>query len=275
MSKRRAPARQGTSFWRGPWPIIGSLLAIVLVIVAFVFLSRTQSPTATTGSRPIASGDLIARLSGVTPATIDAVGTAGSPNPLKAASGAALTGSNGKPEVLYIGAEWCPYCAAERWAMIVALSHFGSFQGLVETTSSSSDVFPDTPTLSFAGATYTSIYLDFVPVELQDRNRQPLQTMTTQQQQIAQALDPSNGIPFLDLANKFTLVGQGVRPDPLQGLNWHQIANALSNPASPVTIAVVANADYLTGGLCMLPGAGAAPICADPVIKAITAQLGA
>ena len=38
--------------------------------------------------------------------------------------------ANGKPEVLYMGAEYCPYCAAERWAMIVALSRFGTFSGL-------------------------------------------------------------------------------------------------------------------------------------------------
>ena len=44
-------------------------------------------------------------------------------------TGAPLT-SGGKPEMLYIGAEYCPYCAAERWAMIVALSRFGTFSGL-------------------------------------------------------------------------------------------------------------------------------------------------
>ncbi len=31
----------------------------------------------------------------------------------------ALT-SGGKPQIVYMGAEYCPYCAAERWAMVVA-----------------------------------------------------------------------------------------------------------------------------------------------------------
>lgn len=40
------------------------------------------------------------------------------------------------------------------------------FSGLATTHSSSSDVDPDTPTLSFYGSTYTSSVLDFTPVEL-------------------------------------------------------------------------------------------------------------
>ena len=51
---------------------------------------------------------------------------ASSPQALKPVTGPALT-SGGKPEMLYIGAEWCPYCAAERWAMAVALRRFGTF----------------------------------------------------------------------------------------------------------------------------------------------------
>ena len=67
--------------------------------------------------------------------------------------------------VTYIGAEYCPFCAAERWALTVALSRFGTFSGLAGTHSSSTDVYPDTQTLSFYGSHYTSPYLDFQPVE--------------------------------------------------------------------------------------------------------------
>jgi Domain of unknown function (DUF929) len=47
---------------------------------------------------------------------------------------AALTAS-GKPEVLYTGAGFCPYCAAVRWPLIVALSRFGTFSGLAPARS--------------------------------------------------------------------------------------------------------------------------------------------
>jgi hypothetical protein len=61
----------------------------------------------------------------------------------------------GKPLVVYIGAEYCPFCAAQRWPLVVALSRFGTFSGLSVTRSASEDVFPDTATLSFHSASYT------------------------------------------------------------------------------------------------------------------------
>ena len=39
-----------------------------------------------------------------------------------------LKGPNGHPEFFYVGGEFCPYCGAERWAMINALSRFGTFR---------------------------------------------------------------------------------------------------------------------------------------------------
>jgi thiol-disulfide isomerase/thioredoxin len=80
-------------------------------------------------------------------------------NPPKRISGQAVLNDNGKPLIVYIGAEYCPYCAAERWAAVIALSRFGTFTGLGQTHSSSSDVYPDTATLSFHGAVYASQYL--------------------------------------------------------------------------------------------------------------------
>ena len=46
------------------------------------------------------------------------------------------------PAMLYYGAEYCPYCAAERWAMTAALSRFGTWSELKITASSHTDVFP-------------------------------------------------------------------------------------------------------------------------------------
>ncbi len=38
-----------------------------------------------------------------------------------------------------MGAEYCPFCAAQRWAMVNAFSRFGTFTGLTTTHSSSTD----------------------------------------------------------------------------------------------------------------------------------------
>ena len=80
-------------------------------------------------------------------------------------SGSILRGADGKPEITYVGAEYCPYSAAERWALAVALSRFGTFSHLSGTHSSSTDVYPNTQTLSFYGSSYSSPYVDFQAVE--------------------------------------------------------------------------------------------------------------
>ena len=46
------------------------------------------------------------------------------------------------PAILYYGAEYCPFCAAERWAIIAALSRFGTWSGLKITASSHTDAYP-------------------------------------------------------------------------------------------------------------------------------------
>jgi hypothetical protein len=86
-----------------------------------------------------------------------------------------VTGSprtaGGKPEVLYVGAGFCPYCAALRWPLIVALSRFGSFSGLtpdrsaITAGSGQREPYPATPTWTFHGSSYASKYLVFTPVE--------------------------------------------------------------------------------------------------------------
>ncbi|HUC14208.1 MAG TPA: DUF929 family protein, partial [Acidimicrobiales bacterium] len=95
------------------------------------------------------------------------------PIKLPAANAELLLG--GKPEILYIGAEFCPFCGAERWALVMALSKFGTFHNVMGTTSSSTDVNPSTPTFSFYKSTYTSPYLSFVPVETETNTKATLQ----------------------------------------------------------------------------------------------------
>src|SRR5579859_4362026 len=73
--------------------------------------------------------------------------------------------SGNKPEVLYVGTEFCPYCAAESWSLIVALSRFGQFTGLRTSRSPSFDDIPPIDGWTFYGSSYTSGYLAFAPVE--------------------------------------------------------------------------------------------------------------
>jgi thiol-disulfide isomerase/thioredoxin len=190
---------------------------------------------------------------------------------LTPATGAALT-SGGKPEMLYIGAEWCPFCAAERWAMAVALSRFGTFSPLRGIHSSSSDVFPNTATLTFFQSTYTSNFLVFTPVENQDVNHKPLVATTSAQQAIWNKYDPSNGYPFIDIGNKF-IAGTTYSPQVLAGLTWSQIASDLHNPSSPVAKGADGSANLFTAAICQVTGNQPGSVCNAAPIAALKGHI--
>jgi len=106
-----------------------------------------------------AAKSLLEELANVSTTTLNRVGSGDSAvvSPTSVNSPTPLT-LGGKPEILYMGAEYCPYCAAERWAMIVALDKFGNFTGIEYMQSSPADTYANTSTFTFAKATYTSDY---------------------------------------------------------------------------------------------------------------------
>ena len=200
-------------------------------------------------------------------ATLRVVGTpAGLAGPTKISTvHAPLVGPDGKPEILYVGAEYCPYCAAERWALVVALSHFGSFSGLKATHSSTSDIYADTPTLSFYGSTFTSARLDFTAVELATNQAvagqyPTLQRLTPGQQSVLDSYDRSpyspqpGAIPFIDIDNRFVLIGASYDPAVLEGMSVTQIARALSHPSSSIAQDVDGTANLLVAAISHATG---------------------
>ena len=94
---------------------------VALVVAFLILLGSYVAP------KPSHSG-VIGRVTNVPARTLKAVGTgqAYSDALSRIRSQPPLT-RNGKPEVLYIGAAFCPYCAADQWSIIVALSKFGTF----------------------------------------------------------------------------------------------------------------------------------------------------
>jgi hypothetical protein len=175
--------------------------------------------------------------------------------------------------MLYIGAEWCPYCAAERWAMAVALSRFGTFSPLKGIHSSSSDVYPSTATLTFYRSTYTSNYLVFTPVEKQDVNKNLLQPPTAAQQALwSKYLPPGDAYPFIDIGNRF-LAGATYDPGVLAGLSWSQIAAALHDPSSPVAQGAVGSANLFTAAICKITGNKPASVCTTPPVSTLASQI--
>jgi thiol-disulfide isomerase/thioredoxin len=121
-----------------------------------------------------------------------------------------LKQSSGKPLIFFMGAGFCPYCASERWAIVRALNNFGSWQGLVETTSAGHDEkYLNIPTVDFSRAKYTSEYVDFIGRETADRNIEPQQELDEKDYEIINAFNPDQVIPFLLIDGQFMQVGSG------------------------------------------------------------------
>lgn len=261
----------------------GSVLAVIVIVVAFIVirgLNKPSSATAGSNARTPLPASVSNAVSGVPATTLNTVGAGSVPStvqsPVTAGSGAALT-SNGKPEMLYIGAEYCPYCAAMRWSMAVALSRFGTlstpWHGI---HSSSSDVFPHTATLTFYKSGYNSNYLTFTPVENLTVTKAPLQNPTAAQNAIWAKYEPdaaTRGYPFIDFGNKFVIKGPIYDPAVLKGLTWSQIATAMRNPSSPVAQGVLGAANYMTAAICKTTNNQPASVCTSPAVTKVAGKL--
>jgi thiol-disulfide isomerase/thioredoxin len=263
----------------------GSIVAVAAVVIALAVVKAGSAPgtatAASEGPTGAALHSLVADVTSVPASVLDTVGGGDlAADGMTKVNGTPLT-ADGKPELLYIGADFCPYCAAERWAMIIALSRFGTFSGLSTIHSSSTDAYPNTPTFTFYGSSYTSRYLTFVSVEETKNYRQgnststsvpyvTLQTPTAAEQALANTYDPgSDGspIPFIDIGNKYVEVSNlaPYGPQDLTGLSWTQIAAALRDPSSAIAQGIDASANYLTAGICEMTGNQPASACTSAV----------
>jgi hypothetical protein len=262
----------------------GAVVAVVIVIFASVAIFGLNHHGGSGAKTTSADTKLLQSLSSIPAATYDAVGAGVTSNPPARLSGASPLTAGGKPRILYVGAEYCPYCAAERWAVVTALARFGTFADLGETTSSHIDAYPDTATLSFHGATYTSKYLSFTGYETQSNQVQgntyaPLDKLSTADGKLFDKYDfppyvPTKGaIPFIDIGGKY--VSQGATYDPalLAGLTQQAIAAGIANPDSPVSKAVLGSANRFTAAFCRLTGNQPASVCTSAGVTAAAAGL--
>jgi hypothetical protein len=268
----------------------GSIIVVVAIVLVFVVVKLTSNstPSAPSANGPTGAAltQVVDKVTSVPASTLDAVGDGGAPwqsrgsGVIKPVTGSPLT-ENGKPEMLFIGAEYCPYCGAQRWAMIVALSRFGTFSGLSTVHSSSTDAYPNTPTWTFIHAKYSSPYLTFTPVETTTNvpsnaadainGYAPLQLPTAAQEALESKYS-SGTIPFIDFGNKYVSIGSSYLPSVLAGLSWSQIATDLSNPNSSVAKAVDGTANYITAAICKMTGNQPASAC-TATVKSLESQL--
>ncbi len=279
QTQTRGPRYRQRKPSRNPWLLVGGVVVVIAVIVGIFVLVANQGGNSGT-SKPTDSSVLQA-INKVDTSVLEAVNTGGLKNPITAApnSPTKLLGPTGKPEFFYEGAEYCPYCAAERWSVATALGRFGKFTKLPETTSTSNDTYPNTATLSFYGSAYSSSYIDFVSVEETTNQSNgsggyvTLQTPTADELQIITKYNTSGGIPFISIANQYLEQGPAYVPDVLTGLSQQDIASKLSDPNSAVAKDILGGANYLTASICAVTGNQPASVCTAGAIPQIEQSL--
>ena len=299
---KKTPARGTSGRPAGlfTWLAVG-LVVVVVAVLVIIKVAGSNSSSGGTGSFQAADPTVVAEVTKI-PATI--FNTVGVKSPVaQVTAPQALIGqpeltaksSTGAtvPEVFYLGAEYCPFCAAQRWSTIIALSRFGTWSGLGNMQSSTlvGEAYPGTPTFTFVKAKYSSTYLAFASIEQLTNvfsqslnNYTPLQTPTKAQQALVTKYDTSkyvkgiapnsNPIPFMTFANKFLVSGASFTPATLAGLTRGAIASGLSDPTSPVTDAIIASANYQTAALCSITKNQPGPVCTSSGVTAAKKAMG-
>jgi hypothetical protein len=248
---------------------------VALVLAATAMLIAV--PADASAARGPSAAEIAKQVTGVPLARALSLG-GGIATPFKQIQGPFLRADK-KPLLLYVGANFCSYCAAERWAIVNALSRFGTFANLGLTSSTTDDSFPATPSFSFHGSSYTSRFITLQAVELSGNVRDVtgnfprLDSVTKTQQNIAASLDrppyaPERGsIPFIVIAGRFVLFSSQYQPSALQGLDASQVAKALGNLSSPPAQGILGAANWLTASLCEVTGGRPAAACTPKAIK--------
>jgi hypothetical protein len=184
---------------------------------------------------------------------------------------------DGKPGIFYEASEPCPYCAAERWAFVIALARFGSWSQLGITQSAADDVDPSTQTFTFSRATYSSRYVALRTREYFGTQKLPnghyavLQRLTPAETSLYNSYTSSRyfpadpgGFPFVDFGDRVVVSSSSYDPYVLHGLSREQIATDLSDPTNPVTQDIIATANYLSAATCLMDGDRPTAVCQSP-----------
>jgi thiol-disulfide isomerase/thioredoxin len=264
---------------RSPWALPAVAVALAVIVAVAVVRGLGGGRAAAEARTPVPS-EVMADLTQIPAATWDAVGAKDAVAPTFV--GSASAPAAGKPLVLYVGAEYCPFCAAERWSLVTALARFGTFQGLAYSHSAGDDVYPNTPTFTFYGATYTSPYLDFQAVETLTNVRggpdgyTNLQTPTRAQQTLLDRYDAApyfapnvaGHIPFLLVGERYAWVGSAFSPQSLAGRTQAGIAADLAAGRSATAQAILANANEIAAAICAADGGQPASVCGSAGVTA-------
>ena len=251
---------------------VAAVLVVAVIVIGY-FLSAIGNPNDTYVGKKVSSAVYQPLYQ---QATASAYGPANTTlltaksSPVHSYNGTAFT-SGGKPVVVYIGADYCPYSAFQRWPLVMALMRFGNFSGLTYMLSSSSDVYANSPTFSFYGSTYTSNYIVFQGIEHETRTQgQILQAIP---QNYSAAFSHFGGsYPFIDVGDRYVIEGSFYYPSVFGNDNWTQIVQAIGSNTQ-LANDIKASANVITALICRMTNGNPSSVCANPSITALNGSL--
>ena len=280
LNQRRRYAQ--VPWWRrGNNPLYLAIAVILVVIVVFVTIAYNQSQASALDIGKPVTAQMYSQMEHVPASIFSKVGITGLSSNLQGLPPTTppLTGANGLPEMFYVGGEYCPYCAALRWSMVISLSQFGTFKNLKLMRSAVND--GNYATVTFYGSSYTSRYVVFTPVELEDRNQAQLQPLSAAQNKIFTTYDNTpytqtqGSFPFVYYGGKYVTVGlqQDYDVTLLQGLSWTDITNGLKDPNNNLTQAIIAESNYITAAVCNMTNQQPGSVCKTATIQQVEKHL--
>ncbi|MBO1765280.1 DUF929 family protein [Allobranchiibius sp. GilTou73] len=254
--------------------ITAAVVVVVLVVVAgFYLVSRQQQKDNDAKAKANARDSaFISKVENVPAATFDTVGAGTASQAPKATNGSADT-VDGKPRILYIGAEYCPYCGMERWALTSALSRFGTFKGVASAVSSPTDTVANIPTMTYLNASYTSQYIAFKSYETETRDEQPLQKVSAADAALQNKYDSQGSIPFLLYGGLYTSSGATYDGTALQNMSSAAVTQQMLSPTTAISKGILGASNVISAQICVLTKGAPANVCSSSGVKAASAKL--
>ncbi len=281
----------------------GGLVLLAVGAIVAVSVTRHSAVTGSLGSMQPAPSGVVVAISDVPSAAFAAAGSDVTPFGPYAWSISALpkqpaASTGAKPLVDYVGSNWCPFCAATRWPLVVALARFGRFTGLKMTASgrAADEDYPGTSTLSFYDVGYSSRYVSFLGTEqcssvvandsssaavmdcggyepLEDLPGLAARAFYKFDFQPYQSVHDAGGIPFIDFGNRYLENGAFLDPAILKGMSQAQIAQSLGNPTASPGRLILAGANLYSAIICGLTNERPGSVCKMLVVKRAEAAL--
>jgi hypothetical protein len=280
-----APQGQNRHVALWTWLALGVIVAFVGTVVLVKVVGGSTAPVVPTNLTAV-TPSVLQQITHIPVSVYDKVGVSSPvvpvtpPRVVRNLSALTFEAPDGNhlPGVLFWGAEFSPFAAAQRWPLIAALSRFGRFSTLYDMNSSPTDFAPSTPTFTFRTTSYKSDWVVFRSYEAQSDVRTPtgyqqLVRLSGPDRALVAAFDPTYAYPFVNVGNRLVVTEANLSPETFYGLTRDQVAGNLSDPTNPVTQAIVASANYLTAGICASDGESPAKVCDSSGVVAASEAL--